>query len=56
MDEDVLTKEQLSELLKIGVRTVDRLRKEGLPSVRVGNQVRFIKEDVLKWLRENRKN
>jgi len=56
MDKEVMTKEELAEFLAVAVRTVDKLRKEGLPYVKVGNQVRFIKEDVLRWLRDNNKD
>ena len=55
MEKEILTKEELAEMLKIGVRTVDRLRREGLPSFKVGNQVRFDRDEVLKWLKENSK-
>jgi excisionase family DNA binding protein len=49
--EDVMTKEQLAEYLKISVKTVDRLRKEGMPSFKVLNMVRFSASDVLEWLK-----
>lgn len=56
LEEDILTKEDLAKLLKVTVRTIDRLRKEGLPFLKVGNQIRFDKSDVINWLKKNGKN
>lgn len=50
-NDEILTKGELAKLLKVTVRTVDRLRNEGLPSFKVGNLVRFDKNDVKKWLK-----
>jgi excisionase family DNA binding protein len=55
MDDEVLTKEELAKLLKTTVRTVDRLRTEGMPFFRIGNMVRFNKAKVLAWLEEQEK-
>lgn len=49
--EDVMTKEQLAEYLQVSVKTVDRLRKKGLPSFKVADMVRFSTSDVLEWLK-----
>ena len=54
--EEILTREQLAKLLQVTEKTVDRLRKEGMPFFKVGANIRFDKEEVLKWLRENGKN
>lgn len=56
MADEILTREELAKLLKVTERTIDRLRKEGLPWYRVGANVRFDKEKVLKWLEQNNKN
>jgi len=54
MDEDeILTKEELSKLLKVGIRTIDRMRDEGMPYFKIGTAVRFRKEKVLQWIEEN---
>jgi excisionase family DNA binding protein len=53
MAEEMLTKEELAGFLKIGPRTIDRLRKEGLPYIKVGSAVRFEKSKVLDWLEKN---
>lgn len=41
-----------ARLLGISVGTLDRLRREGLPRVRVGDVDRFEAAEVLTWLRE----
>jgi len=55
MKDEILTREELSKLLKVTERTIDRLRKEGLPWFKVGVNVRFNKEKVLKWLEQKNK-
>jgi excisionase family DNA binding protein len=55
MEEEILTKEELATYLKVTPRTIDRLRKTGLPSFKVGDSVRFKKDEVLKWLEEQNK-
>ena len=49
-EDEVLTKEELAKLLKVGVRTIDRMRKEGMPYFNIGTAVRFRKENVFKWV------
>ena len=56
MESEILTKDELAKMLKVTIRTLDRLRSEGLPSIKVGNQVRFIEKDVLEWLKSQRKS
>jgi DNA-binding transcriptional MerR regulator len=48
---EILTKKELSKLLKVTERTIDRLRKEGLPWFYVASDIRFYKEEVLTWLK-----
>lgn len=50
MQEKILTKKELAEFLKVSEKTIDNLRKNGLPFFRVGNNIRFDKEKVLNWL------
>lgn len=55
MEEEFLTKKELAELLKVTIRTVDRLCvKENLPYVKFGRNVRFEKSKVLEWIKERR--
>jgi len=53
MEEEIWTKEELAEYLKITVRMVDKLRGKGLPYFKVGKLVRFKKDEVMKWFEEN---
>jgi excisionase family DNA binding protein len=50
---EVLTRVQVAELLSVCVESVSKLvRDEGLPCKRVGKEYRFLRSDVLGWLRE----
>lgn len=53
MNDEILTKKEVAEILKITERMVDKLRKEGLPSFKVGTNVRFEKKEVLEWIKES---
>jgi excisionase family DNA binding protein len=55
MDE-LLTQKELAEFLKITEMTLYRWRKEGMPYIKAGKQVRYEKEEVLKWLKTRDKN
>lgn len=55
MSEELLTIEELAEVLKTTRQNVSKEVKQGLPFVYVGDRKRFEKEAVLKWLR-NTKN
>ncbi len=54
MDE-YLTKQEISRLLKVSEVTIDRWRKEGMPSIKVKRKVLFNQDDVEKWLQEKSK-
>ncbi len=56
MEEEILTKQQLAKFLQVTERTIDRLREEGMPHFKVGKVIRFEKEAVLNWLKQNGKN
>ena len=45
-----LTVKEVADWLRCSVRTVHRLRRIGLPDVKVGSLVRFSEQDVLAWL------
>jgi len=58
-DDDLLTKAELAEVLKVSVRTIDRYVSEGggPPYVRIGRgrgQLRWRWGDVQEWLRAHR--
>lgn len=48
------TKKEIAVYLKVTERTIDRLRKNGLPCIKIHNKIlRFDKEDILRWLKLN---
>ena len=53
----MITKKELMEWLNISHMTVDRMIKKGSPSYKTSNtkcgQLRFDKEEVKEWLRNN---
>ena len=53
--EELLTQKELADYLKVTEMTLYRWRKEGMPYIRVGKQVRYEKEAVLIWLNSNTK-
>lgn len=54
MGKEYITLVELSKMLKISRATIDRWRKEGMPSHKIGNGVRFIEEDVHAWIAEHK--
>ena len=48
----LVDKQGLAQLLSCSPTHVDHLRKQGLPSKKVGNLVRFEPAKVLEWLRD----
>ena len=55
MDDEILTKEELADYLRISIRTIDRLMKEGMPYLKIRGTVRFEKKKVFSWLEMNKK-
>lgn len=52
-ERDVLTAEQVADMLAVHVRTVAKLVvREGLPARRLGREYRFNRDEVLEWLAE----
>jgi excisionase family DNA binding protein len=53
--DEILTISQVSELLKLHPRTIYKLVKNGIiPGRRVGKKWRFLRSEVIKFLKENR--
>lgn len=51
---EVLTRREAAEFLKTSVATLDRLVREGsLPSHRLGDSPRFVRAELLAYLRGN---
>ncbi|MFQ5897859.1 MAG: helix-turn-helix domain-containing protein [Candidatus Methylomirabilia bacterium] len=52
---DLLTDAELQELLEVSRATLWRLRKaDGIPYSKVGRQYRYLKTEILEWLRRSR--
>lgn len=52
----MLTRKELSELLKVSKRTIDRYVKMGMPSIKASKAVRFEIDEVMKWLKGDKSN
>lgn len=53
MDEKMLTREEVAEMLQVCPRMVDKLRKErNLPAILLGRSVRFRRASITEWLRQ----
>lgn len=50
MIENLLTQRQLCKILSISRGTLNQLRRNGLPSIRLGKLVRYKQESVMDWL------
>jgi excisionase family DNA binding protein len=53
--EQFLSTKELMALLRVSRSTISRLLEEGLPCLKVGGQNRFLKEEVIEWLKEREK-
>ena len=51
-----LTIEDVSEMLQVTRTTVYNLKKQGFPFIKLGKNIRFDQEEVVKWVRSNSKN
>ncbi len=55
MGNDILTLKEVAEYLKLAEKTAYRLAAEGkLPGFKVGGSWRFKREDVEKWIEEQK--
>lgn len=46
MDNNILTKKELSEYFKCSIGMINNLMKEDLPYIKLGRNVKFKKEDI----------
>ena len=53
--EEILTSTELATFLKVSRRTISNLVSNGAPHFRVGKDLRFEKELIMKWLKTNTK-
>jgi hypothetical protein len=52
----LLERNGIARALGVGISTVDRLRKAGMPSICIGDSPRFLIQECLAWLQENRRS
>jgi excisionase family DNA binding protein len=53
-DMKFLTVEDVAEMLQVTRTTIYNLKKQGLPFIKLGKNIRFDQEDVIDWVRSNR--
>jgi len=51
----LLTQKELAEYLQVTEVTLWKWRKKGMPYVKAGKSVRYDKDQVMRWLEENKK-
>jgi len=49
-----LTIEDVSEMLQVTRTTVYNLKKQGMPFIKLGKNIRFDQKEVVDWVRSNR--
>jgi len=49
----ILTFTEAHEFLRVSHQTIYKLMKEGLPSHKIGKRRVFLKEDLIKWIKEH---
>jgi len=49
-----LTVEDVAEMLQVTRTTIYNLKKQGLPFIKLGKNIRFDEDDVVDWVRSNR--
>lgn len=52
----LITSKELQEIYSLSRATIDRWRKEGMPSIKVGRGIRFDEELVRQWISENKQS
>jgi phage terminase Nu1 subunit (DNA packaging protein) len=51
IEQRLVSKAELAEFLQVSERSIDRYRKQGLPSLVVGGRRRFMCREVVEWFR-----
>ena len=49
-----LTVEDVAEMLQVTRTTIYNLKKQGLPFIKLGKNIRFVQDEVVDWVRSNR--
>jgi excisionase family DNA binding protein len=50
LTEKLINTNELSELLGVSIMTISRLRKKGMPSLKIGGSVRFDPAKINEWM------
>jgi excisionase family DNA binding protein len=53
VEREVFTFSEAQEFLRVSHQTIYKLIKEGLPSHKIGGKRVFLKEDLIKWVKEH---
>jgi excisionase family DNA binding protein len=54
-NKEILTEQELQELLGVSRTTLWKLRKnENLPYTKIGREYRYLKSEIIEWLKESR--
>lgn len=54
MDRELITMKELCQIYKLSRATINRWRDEGLPTIKVGKNVRFDKSKAIEWIERNK--
>jgi len=55
--EEILTIDQTGKLLKVGKSTLYKMARDGkIPASKVGREWRFVKSDIIRWIKQNSNN
>ena len=50
----MLTIQEVAEMLKMHVNTINKLVKEGMPSYKIGKSRRFDEKEVIEWIKKHK--
>jgi excisionase family DNA binding protein len=53
--EHTMTIEDVAAMLKVSTTTVTRMKRRGLPHVRIGSALRFARREVFDWVSSNQR-
>lgn len=56
MEEKLVTTKELCDYLKLSRMTIERYRKQGMPYVTIGKNIRFKLSEVMEWLSKNERS
>ena len=48
-----LTVEDVAEMLQVARSTIYNLKKQGMPFIKLGKNIRFDQEEVINWVKTN---